>query len=64
MDSESLGLSADRYSHVWHSIKNISFDIFQRCKSYIITAILFYIYLVHVELIELSKLNTYSSVNK
>ena len=64
MDSESLGLSAGRYSHVWHSIKNISSDIFQRCKSYIITAILFYIYLVHVELIELSKLNTYSSVNK
>ena len=64
MDSESLGLSSGRYSHVWHSIKNISSDIFQRCKSYIITAILFYIYLVHVELIELSKLNTYSSVNK
>ena len=64
MDSESLGLSSGRYSHVWHSIKNISSDIFQRCKSYIITAILFYIYLVHVELIELNKLNTYSSVNK
>ena len=64
MDSESLGLSAGRNSHVWHSIKNISSDIFQRGKSYIIIVILFYISLVHVELIELSKLNTYSSVNK
>ena len=52
MDSESLGLSSGRYSHVWHSIKNISSDIFQRGKSYIIIAILFYISLVHVELIE------------
>ena len=64
MDSESLGLSAGRSSHVWHSIKNISSDIFQWGKSYIIIAILFYISLVHVELIELNKLNTYSSVNK
>ena len=64
MDSESLGLSSGRYSHVWHSIKNISSDIFPRGKSYIIIAILFYISLVHVELIELNKLNTYSSVNK
>ena len=60
MDSESLSFSAGRYSHVWHSIKNI----FQRGKSYNITIIIFHISLMHLELTELNKLNTYSSVNK
>ena len=50
---------------ILRSIKNISSYIYQRGKSFIIIVIIFHIpFLVHVELIELNKVNTYSSVNK